>query len=324
MRAPGCSRRSFVLAAGALPFAVAAGPTIRNIGVLIGGMRRPPTEQQAAALVEAIRRDGVRDAEIDIHFGGGDIGQIRSQVEGMAKSGFDLYAVSTATAARELLRRVSGRPVVFWGVSDPVGNGFVGNAARPGGEVTGFALYPYEVGGKWLQLLRDVVPSVRHAHVVMSADNPNIVGWRRAMDADAARLQLKLTWPVIHSTADLDAALSAAARSAATGVIALADPFLSRTDHTQLIAAYATKVPVVTGLSAGAESGALVSYEVDQVDLARRAGSYVARIVHGAKPGDLPVQSADTYKLALNRVVARALGIELPRALLLQAETVVN
>lgn len=321
------SRRTFAAALFAAPLLCVAVQKVWKVGVLVGGTRQRDTENAVAALRDGMHAAGLRegrDFTIELAWGGGDITMIRTAAETMAKAAFDLYGVSTATAARELLKLVSTRPIVFWGVSDPVGNGFVKNAARPGGNVTGFELYPYEIGGKWLQLLKDAAPRATTAHVLMSANNPNIVGWRLSMERDAARMQLKLIWPDLRTTNDLQAALTVAARSTGAGVIALADPFLSRADHTSLLAAHALMIPMITGLPAGAERGALISYEVDQVELARRAGAYLARVMRGEKAGDLPVQGADTFKLVINRTVQRALGIELPRSLLLQAHQVVD
>lgn len=326
-RRPVPLRRALVFAASTFLLSARGAGRPWRIGVLIGGTRRPETEAQADAFRSGLEAGALLqrpDVSLDVRWGGGDIRQIRLVAAAMQAERFDLYAVATATAVREVQRMVAGRPIVFWAVSDPVGNGFVTNAAQPGGNITGFALYPYEVGGKWLQLLKEAAPGSEHAYVLMSADNPNIAGWKRAMEADAARTRLKLTWPELRRPADVEVALRAASRAARTGVIALPDPFLTRPEIAALLTAFSGAVPIVTGMQNGAETGAVISYEVDQVDLARRAGTYAARILRGEKPGDLPVQAADKYRLVINRKVQQSLGIQLPETLLVRADRVIE
>lgn len=256
-------RRSFIVVAAACLNRGAGAAAPVRIGALIGGTQPADGQHYERGFRDGLKAAGLvdgRDFRLDVFYGAGDLQQMRSAAAKIAGESYDLCAVSTATATRELLALKPAKPVIFWGVSDPVANGFVGNAAQPGGNVTGFSLYPYEVGGKWIQLLKDVAPAITQVHVVMSAQNPNIVGWRAAMDPQAARLRVRLVWPDVRTTAHLQAALAAAAATPACGVVALADPFLSRPDHTRLIAAHALRQPVVTGLANGAEKGALVSY----------------------------------------------------------------
>ena len=175
-------RRKLVIALGA---GVLAAPFVRaqqsvalhRIGILVGGSGSAAEAQaQLAALRDGLHRLGWiegRNLEIESHWGGGNVSVMRTQAEALVSSKPEVIAVSTATALREV-QRVAGRtPIVFWGVSDPVGNKFVNGLSRPGNNTTGFSLFEYEMGGKWLQLLKEAAPHVRQVLVLMNSANPN-------------------------------------------------------------------------------------------------------------------------------------------------------
>jgi putative ABC transport system substrate-binding protein len=244
----------------------------------------------------------------------------RAAAARMKSAGFDVYAVASTLAARELVPVAGGTPVVFWGVADP----WAARLVKPGAPVTGFTLHPHVAAGKWLDLLDDAAPGTRRIVALMSPDNVAAAGWQRSM-ADACKLAgVELAWPAPRSHAELDRALAEAAAAPGTAVIALQDRFLAREDNAELLAAYARRVPILSGLGSAAARGALVSFEVDPLDLARRAGAYAGRLLRGESIGRLPVRPPTAYLLSVNRKTERALRLQLSQALVDEADVVLE
>lgn len=249
---------------------------------------------------------------------------MRAQAEALVSGKPNVIAVSTATALRETQRAAGNIPIVFWAVSDPVGNKFVRNLARPDGNTTGFSLFEYEMGGKWLQLLKEAAPHLKRALVLMNAANPNLPGWLRAIEPVAPALGLELIRPNVFDAAQTEPAISAFARDANGGLILLPDPFLA--PHREVIIKLTAKyrLPMLSGVSSFSDLGGLISYGIDQVDLAKRAVNYVSRILNGEKLGELPVQAPTMFELVINMKTARAFGLRIPQTFLVRADRVIE
>lgn len=326
-------RRQFLLSTGALLASplVRAQRTdpLRRIGVLVGGASGPQQQAQLAALREGLLQLGWmegRNIQIDHRWGEGNIAVMRTQAEALVSGKPDVLATSTATALREIQRATGKIPIVFWGVSDPVGNKFVQSLARPDGNTTGFSLFQYEMGGKWLQLLKETAPRLKRALVLMNEKNPNLPGWLHAIEPVARSLGLELIRPNVMDAAQIESAISAFSREVDGGLLVLPDPFLTSTVHQELILKLTTlyRLPSVYGLSIFAQRGGLISYGIDQVDLARRAASYVSRILNGEKLADLPVQQPTKFELVINLKTAKQLGLKIPQSMLVRADEVIQ
>jgi putative ABC transport system substrate-binding protein len=210
-------------------------------------------------------------------------------------------------------------------VVDPVGLGFVQSLARPGGNITGFSAYDAPMIGKWLQLLKEVAPSVTRVAVIFNPDTaPHAPLFNRAIQAAAPSFGITVTLAPVHDDAGIEEAIAAQAREPGGGLILLPEPFA--VTHSDVIIAAATRhrLPLM-GLSASStRAGALMSYSFDTVDLCARAASYIDRILKGASPAELPVQQPTKYSLIINLKTAKALGLTVPQLLLATADEVIE
>jgi putative tryptophan/tyrosine transport system substrate-binding protein len=213
---------------------------------------------------------------------------------------------------------------VFVGVSDPVGAGFISNMARPGGNLTGFMLFEYSLSGKWLELLKQIVPGVTQAAVLRDASNPAGIAQFGAIRSTASSLGIDVTPIDIHDNAEIEGAIAAFGRGTNRGLIVT--PSASESGHRDLIIRLAArhKLPAVYGFRLSTAAGGLISYGPDLIDQFRRAGSYVDRILKGESAGDLPVQAPTKFELVVNLKTAKALGVAVPQSLLASADEVIE
>jgi putative ABC transport system substrate-binding protein len=324
-------RREFLLSTCALLSASSLNgqpsAQMRLVGVFLGTTSDRLGQAYLSALRDTLDRAGWkegRNIEIDARWGEGDPDRIRAQADSLAARKPDVIAVHTATALREIRRATKEIPIVFWGVSDPLGNKFVSNLARPGGNISGFSLFEYDMGPKWLQLLKEVAPQIRRVLVLMHANNPNLPGWVRAIEPSGPSLSLRVTAPHISDGAQIETTISAFAREPLGSLLVLPDPQLAPLRDTIIRLAADFKLPAIYGLSEFTERGGLMSYSIDQVDLATRAAVYVSRILNREKVGELPIQLPTKFELAINTKTARTLGLELPRTLVVRADRLIQ
>ena len=213
----------------------------------------------------------------------------------------------TVVALQRATRTV---PIVFVLVADPVGAGFVETLARPGGNATGFTPFEYGIGGKWLELIREILPSLKRVAVLREADNPG--GNRPVVAVQSAALPLGIEIRPIDGrggSAEIERGVAAFAREPDGALIVTATPMANI--HRDLIIALAARyrLPAIYGFRFHVERGGLIAYAPDQLDQYRRAASYVDRILKGEKPADLPVQAPTKYELVINLKTAKALGL---------------
>jgi putative ABC transport system substrate-binding protein len=333
VQGPTLHRRLLLLSLGGMlvsPLARAQRTSaLRRVGVLIGGANDEGNNAELAALRQGLRELGWTEGsniELDLRWGEGRIAVMRSQADAIVNGKPDAIAVSTATALREVQRAAGDTPIVFWGVSDPVGNKFVRDLARPDGNTTGFSLFEYEMGGMWLKLLKEVSPALKRVLVLMHASNPNWPGWQRALEAVAPVQGLELSKPVLVEEAQIEPAVVAFAREGGGGMLVLPDPFLTPPSRAGAItgAAIRHRLPSVYGVVKYAAAGGLMTYGPDQADLARRAAGYVSRILRGEKPSQLPVQRPVRFEFVVNMRTARALNLRIPQSILLRADQVIE
>jgi len=224
------------------------------------------------------------------------------------------------------LRQQTGMiPIVFAGVSDPVGQGFVQTLARSGGNITGFSVSDAPLTGKWLQLLKELAPAVTRVAVIF---NPNTMllaqMYTRAIEVAAASVGMTVTLAPVHDDAGIEEAIANHARAPGGSLIGLPDPFVGT--HRDVIIAAATRhgLPLVAPGDPMVKEGALMSYGFDIVDVHAQAASYIDRILKGASPADLPVQQPTKYSLIINLKSAKALGLTVPPGMLDLADEVIE
>jgi len=325
-------RRAFITllgAAAAWPFAARAqqGQRVRRIGVLMY-MPADDAEGQArlAALSEALQQLGWsegRNLRIDTRWANAD--DIRRHATELAALPADVLVGGTGTAtAAPLLQATRTVPIVFVTVIDPVGAGFVASLAQPGGNATGFTIYEYGMSGKWLELLKEIAPSVTRAAVLRDPAVVSGIGQFGAIQAVAPSLGMELSPVDVRDASEIERGVTAFARRSNGGLIVTGTPLAFV--HRDLIISLANqhRLPSVYWHRRFVPSGGLVSYGPDTIDPFRRAAGYVDRILKGEKPADLPVQAPTKYDLVVNLKTAKALGLDLPASVLARADEVIE
>lgn len=313
-----------------LPLAVRAqqDDRIKRVGVLLNvGEDDPEIKASLVVLRQEIERLGWTDGRnirIDIRFTRGQLDQMRVLARELVALKPDLLFIHTSpfvAAARKESRTV---PIVFVNVSDPIGSGFVGSLARPGGNVTGLLLYEQSIVGKWLSMLKEIAPQTARVAFI---SNPKIATYDYFLDASqkaASSLALELTANPVETSADIERAIGAFA-SKPNGALFF-PPNVTSTSNRSLIIGLAAhyRLPAVYAFRFFATEGGLMSYGVEQVDLFRRAAAYVDRVLRGEKPAELPVQAPTKFQTVVNLKTAKALGLTVPSVLLVGADEVIE
>jgi putative ABC transport system substrate-binding protein len=301
---------------------------VRSIGVLIGTTERDSEGQaRLAALRQGLEKldwtEG-RNIRIEVRWSGSDPDRLRAYAAELVRLKPDVLFATSGSPLAALYRETRTIPIVFAQAPDPVGGGFVTSLARPGGNATGFSQYEYVIAGKWLELLKQIAPRITRAAVLHDPANPNSPGYLRAIQGVAASLGMQVAPAPVRNRADIDRVVETFAREANGGLIVA--PGSATTAQREHIIAQAARhqLPAVYPFRYFAVDGGLASYGIDNIDLFRRAVSYVDRILKGEKPADLPVQLADKYELVINSKTAKALGLDVPMSLLARTDEVIE
>jgi putative ABC transport system substrate-binding protein len=224
-------------------------------------------------------------------------------------------------ALREATRTV---PIVFTGITDPVGAGFVASLARPGGNITGFALSEYGLAAKWLELLKQIAPRVTRVAVIRDSVTSVGVGQFASIQAVAPSLRTELSPLVVGDAAEIERAVTAFALGPNGGLVVTTGTLLQTNRELIITLAARHRLPTVYPFRRYVTDGGLLSYAADVIELMRPAAAYVDRILKGEKPADLPVQAPTKYSLVLNLKTAKALGLTIPETLLATADEVIQ
>jgi putative ABC transport system substrate-binding protein len=300
---------------------------IRRIGVLQPGYESdPPGQGRMAQFIQALKSLGWMQGanlRIDARWGGGDPERIRLYAGELVGMQPDLiWADGGALSLLPLKRATSTIPIVFTLIYDPIGSGFVTNLARPGGNITGFTLGEFSLGGKLLELLKEAAPKIGVVAVILNLEQaPHVAMWR-AIEATAPSLGVRLVATDVQRAAEIERAIEAFSHEPNGGMIVLSSPVFQRDLITQLAVRY--RLPAAYGFRFWAASGGLLSYGVDDVEQARQSASYVDRILRGEKPADLPVQQPTKFQLVVNLKTAKAIGLDVPPLMLARADEVIE
>jgi len=302
---------------------------MRRVGVLTPWAANDTEAQdRVKAFVQALPQLGWtvgQNVRIENRWGDGKVDTTRKYAAELIALAPDVILALSSAALAPLLEVDRAVPIVFAGIADPVAAGYVESLSRPGGNATGFTIYEYSIGGKWLELLKEMAPHVTRVAVLREtgiAAGPGVFG---AMQALAPSLGLDLRPVNVQEASDIERAITAFAQNNPRGgVVASGSPSQSR--HRQVIIALAAehRLPTVYNARFFAVAGGLISYGADFLDQSRRAAAYVDRILRGEKPADLPVQSPTKYELVINLKTAKTLGIIMPPSLLARANEVIE
>ncbi len=265
-----------------------------------------------------------KNIRIDYRFAAGDPTLIKTYAAELVGLSPDAILTGSSVAVAALQRQTRTIPIVFVNASDPVGQGFVQSLARPGGNITGFTDAEAPLHAKWLQLLKDIAPSVARVAVIFNPDTlPPAPLFNRAIEAAAPSLGLTVTLAPVHDHAGIEEAIAAQAREPGGGLIFLPSPFGRAHGGAIVSAALRHRLPLISHPDTS-RLGGLMSYWPDPYDGFARAASYIDRILKGASPADLPVQQPTKYKLIINLKTAKALGLTVPSGMLDLADKVIE
>jgi putative tryptophan/tyrosine transport system substrate-binding protein len=326
-------RRDFIAGLGgaaAWPVAARAqqAERMRRIGVLMG---YPEGDSQAQANVTALRQgleklgwgEG-RNVQIDYRWAGAEPSKARAFAKELIALVPDVIVPSTNQVTRIVQQETHAIPVVFAFVGDPIGSGFAASLAHPGRNITGFANFDNSIGGKWLELLKEIAPHAKRVGFIFNPDAAPNVGFFHAAESAAESQAVGLAAIAVRDANDIEQGLITFASQPDGGIIVA--PHAVTLGNRNLIIEFAAqhRLPAVYSDRYFAESGGLVSFGNNTADLFRRAASYIDLIFKGAKPADLPVQLPTKFELVINLKAAKALGLEIPPQLLARADEVIE
>ena len=317
-------------AAAAWPLAARAQQRepLRRVAILVPIAADTPGAQAFyTAFLKAFEQlgwtDG-RNVQIVVRWGGGDEAKTRKYAEELVALAPDVILTSGGTGVEVMLKTTRTIPIVFAIVLDPVGSGFVERLSRPGGNATGFMMFEYNLCGKWLELLKEVAPSVTHAAVLRDPTFVAGIGQFAAIQAVAPSVGIEVSPIDLREPNQIERAIATFAQSPNGGLI-VTPSGIGATNVNSIIAAAARyKLPAIYVQRPFVVAGGLISYGPNFADQFRRAAGYVDRILRGEKPADLPVQAPSKYELAINLKTAKALGLSVPQSLLARADEVIE
>ncbi len=234
-------------------------------------------------------------------------------------------AVTYTNLALAVLKPIAGNvPIVFVGVGDPVGGGFVSNLARPGGNITGFASYEPSMGGKWLEVLKETAPHITRALAIMHPETLSHQAMWQSIEEAAPRLAIETTAGHVHNAAEIEHVIASFAQKPDGGLVVLPHALTVFNASAIIALARRYRMPDVHALAEAVAVGGLISYGINWNDQFRRAAEYVDRILKGTKPADLPVEQPTKFELVINLKTAKAIGLEIPPTLLARADEVIE
>jgi putative ABC transport system substrate-binding protein len=327
-------RRAFITllggAAAAWPLAARAQQRerLRRIGMLLPAAPDDARYQSwAGAFVQGLAQSGWsigRDVQIDTRWASSNVDDIRRHAAELVALAPDVILAPGASTVGPLVQVTRTVPIVFAIVGDPVGAGFVESLARPGGNATGFMAWEYGIGGKWLELLKEIAPGVTRVAVLRDPTTTSGTALFGVIQAMAPSLRVEVSHLNVRDAGDILRAVATFAQSSNGGVIVTGSP--PTVIHRDLIVKLAAqhRLPAVYYERAPVAAGGLISYGPNFVDQFRHAADYVDRILKGEKPADLPVQAPTKYELVINLKTAKALGLEIPQTLLSRADEVIE
>jgi putative tryptophan/tyrosine transport system substrate-binding protein len=304
------------------------GERVRRIAV---ALQYSESDPEAQANIAAFRRrledlgwsEG-RNVRFDTRWGAGDIRRRRAIATEVVALAPDLILAASAVYVELLQELTRSIPIVFVGTIDPVGGGLVASLARPGGNTTGFTSIEYTIGGKWLQLLKEVAPNVTRVAVFRATTLPG-AGQFGAIQGASALLGVEVSPVAARDAGEFEQAITGFARGPNGGLIVTVGVGVAGVQNDTIIALAARhRLPAVFSNRSFVTAGGLLSYGPVTTDQYIQAAGYVDRILKGEKPGDLPVQQPTRYETVLNRKTAKALGIEVPTSILLRADEVIE
>ena len=327
-------RRDFIKivagSAASWPIAASAQQNVgpRHIGILLPANASDMKFQiQVQAFEQELKKFGWtigQNVEIEVRWATADPGEIRRNAAELAALKPDVILAHGSSTLGPMQQATRTLPIVFPVAGDPVASGFVESLARPGGNITGFAIFEYSIGAKWLELLKQIAPRLTRTAVLQQAGLPGVLGQFGSIQSAGSTLGVEVKPLNVRDAASIEAGVAPFARAPNSGMIVVAGALPQH--HRDLIIGLTArhKLPTVYFERSFVTAGGLASYGANETDQYRRAASYVDRILKGEKPADLPVQAPTKYELVMNLKAAKALGLAISPALLATADVVIE
>jgi putative ABC transport system substrate-binding protein len=301
----------------------------RTVGVLLGLADDAEAQGRLMAFEQGLEREGWslgQDLRIEYRYAEGDAARMQAFAKELVDIKPDCIVGHSTPVVTALMHATRTIPIVFVLVSDPIGSGFVASMARPGGNITGFTTLQAGIAGKYVSMLKDLLPQLARIALIYNPDSLPDSGtfFSSAFMEAAAKYKVRPIIAEVHDSGSIENTIRKLGGETGSGVVLLPGNFT--TVHRELIISLAAqfRVPAIYPYRYFAEAGGLLSYGVDAVDLFRRASEYVSRILRGADPADLPVQAPTKFELVINLGTAKALGLVIPKILLAGADQVIQ
>jgi putative tryptophan/tyrosine transport system substrate-binding protein len=328
-------RREFITALGgaaAWPLAARAqqqSQRIRRVGVLMAVAESDADVRAGVAIFQQSLQelgwsDG-RNIRIDYRWGDADADRIQALAKELVGLQPDVLVAHSTPSARGLLQATRSIPIVFLTVTDPLGQGLVASLSRPGANITGFSVFEFSLGTKWVEVLKQIAPGTRRVTAMFNPETAPYYGmYLRSIEAATSAIGVELIAAEVHSETDISNVIGKLGSEPDGGLFVLPDSHnvVHRKRIIELAAQY--RLPAIYYFRYFASDGGLISYGPDEMDLFVRTASYVDRILKGASPSDLPVQQPTKFELVINLKAAKALGLSVPDRLLALADAVIE
>jgi putative tryptophan/tyrosine transport system substrate-binding protein len=316
--------------ASAFPVSAQQAERVARIGLLSSIAENDPEAQaMIAALDRGLRESGWvegRSLRVERRWGDGDRGRIERLAKDLVALNPEVIVGYTTPSVAALRKETDTIPIVFVQVSDPIGTGFIADIAHPGGNITGFTNFEASMVGKWAELIKEMAPKTARIGYLFNPDTAPYVPryYQTPLEKSARAFGMEPLAIAVHSLAEIESGIAALGRQSGGALILLPDSFniLHRARIVALAAEHS--VPFISPYRFAVIDGGLMSYGIDQVELFGRAAGYVDRILKGAKPADLPVQTPTKFELVINIKTAAALGLDVPVKMLAAADEVIE
>jgi ABC-type uncharacterized transport system substrate-binding protein len=302
---------------------------MRTVGVLMGLADDAEAQGRLVAFEQGLEREGWslgQDLRIEYRYAEGDAARMQAFAKELVEIKPDCIVGHSTPVVTALMHATRTIPIVFVSVSDPIGSGFVASMARPGGNITGFTTLQASIVGKYVSILKDLLPQLARVALIYNPDSVPHSGrfFSGAFTEAAAKYKVRPIIAEVHDPGAIENTIRKLGGETASGVVLVPGNFT--TVHRERIISLTAqfRVPAIYPYRYFAEAGGLLSYGVDAVDLFRRASEYVSRILRGADPADLPVQAPTKFELVINLGTAKALGLVIPRVLLASTDQVIE
>jgi len=300
---------------------------VKRVALVIPASQGDPEFQvRLAAFIESFARLGWtngRNVRIDVVWAGTDTTRyaaVAKEVIGGPTP--DVIIAQANPLVVQFQTQTKTIPIVFTAVSDPIDGGFVSNLARPGGNLTGFENFQPEIGGKWLQTLKEIAPATMLVGILLHPETAAHAAFRRVIETTAAKFSIRVVPMGIHGRAEIERSLLTLVEQTNSGLITLPHPILTENRDLIIVLAARHRLPAIYPFRYFATNGGLVSYGIEPLEQWHGVADYIDRILRGEKPGNLPVRALDKYELVINQRTAKAIGLDVPASMLARADVI--